>query len=193
MEQQHEPFVFIPTRKKKSKAVKRYEREQAARAEAARKAALDPTFAAEKLTSRNVPRLPWNDVPVASWDTASLSTGWASASDFSTSTFTTTKPAPVNPQLAKVLVTESKSASAWDKPLVWGQSTGTPAVKTQLAAIPEDWEEKSKKQWAAEQARNSEPPRTDEQLRQERLTEAMIGWPWKNQPEKQLTMVYLIS
>jgi len=185
MEKQQKPFVFTPTRKKKSKAARRYEREQAAKLEQVRKAALSPSPATqlEELTLQKVPVSPWNDAPVGSWDTVS---------NFSTPTIMNNKPAPEDTPLPKAVGTAVTPTSAWDKLLSWGNPTTTSATKALLPTIPEDWEAQSKKQWAAERAGRPEAPHTEEQIRQEKLTEAMKGWPWNDQPEKQFVLVFLI-
>ena len=64
MEPPQLPFVFVPARRKKSKATKRYERKQAAKADL------------ERTPLQSVAPSPWSDTPVASWDTISISSNW---------------------------------------------------------------------------------------------------------------------
>jgi len=192
MEQPQKPFVYFPSQKKKSKAVKRYERERAAKEERARKAAVDPTFAAEleRLTLQNSRPSPWKDTPIESWDTISTLTDGETVSNFSTSTMMAKASVTVDTKLAETVTTVVESTSALDKTPAGGKSSENFAETTKLAAIPGNWEVESNNQWATEQAQKQEPPKTEEQLCQDKLMQAMKEWPWTNQPEKQLTMVW---
>lgn len=181
MEKSQQPFVWTQKRKQKSKTEKRHDREQAA--------------GNPKLPVQNLPRAPWHDTPVASWDTASNVSKWETVTTFSTSTVRPSQQVPVDTRLAQAVAREVKPISAWDKPLKLGKPTPartkpTPALAKKQAAIPEfDYEAHSRRQWAAEQAKTTTPLKTEKQLQQEQLVKAMEGWPWKDQPEKQLTMV----